>query len=107
MIELPIKESITALLANEALTALIRDRTYSPNPHVTVSLEGDLNFTISMENDALVITCHDLKPKVSYSPFSNMKRLARLDGRLSKITVTSTKIVLGIDGLPDQSITLT
>lgn len=107
MIELPFKDVISSALSNPILSSLIRDKIYQPNPNTEIRLDGDLNFSIGMSDDKIVITCHDLKPKISYSPFSGMKRLMKVDGRLSTITISSSKIILGIDGLPDQTITLT
>lgn len=100
--ELAFKKEITALLDNPMITSLIRDKVYNIDNSTQIVLDGKLNFSLSMVNDRLVLDILDVKPQIV------AKRLfMKMKGRISKISIGKNDIVVAIDGLPDQTITLT
>ncbi len=104
MIEVQAKEFVGQLLSNEILHNLIWTKRHDINPDTFIELEGDLSFTISNSGDRLLITLHDILPKITTKV---LHHLIKLNGRLSTISIGQNDIILGLVGLPDQKITLT
>ncbi len=93
-ISLSIKESIAKILDNKAITSLLRDKKYVSDNGDYVTLEGDLNFSLRMNGDAITLDIHDVRPMVVARRF-----FIKLKGRLNSVTIARESIVLNIEGL--------
>ena len=102
---LKLKDKITSILSNPALIALMKDKKYKVNTNTEISYEGEISSKMTFEKDKIIITFSNLKPKIVYSITGTS--FLEVDGRLETITISSSSIVLGISGLPDQTIILT
>ncbi len=100
--ELGFKKEITSLLDNKVVTGLIRDKMYKIDDSTVITLDGKLNFSLSMSGDRLVLDILDVKPQIS----ATRGIFFKLKGRVSKISIGKNDIIVAIDGLPDQTITL-
>lgn len=100
--ELGFKKEISSLLDNKVITGLIRDKVYNIDDSTQITLEGKLNFSLSMSGDRLVLDILDVKPQLS----AKRGFFFKLKGRISKISIGKNDILIAIDGLPDQTITL-
>ena len=105
--ELGYKQEIGSLFANDILMSLLRDKKYS-NGQVDITLEGDLNFSLSTTSESITITINNLKPKITYHIARGklLKNLLKVDGRLTFVKITKDNIVIGIENMPDQTLKL-
>lgn len=103
LFELNAKAQVNSILSNDLIVGLIRDKKYVfPNKGGWIELEGSLNFSLSWENDRLVLTINNVKPRVTAKVL-----LLKVQGRLNKIKIGKEDILLEIDDLPDPVVKLT
>jgi hypothetical protein len=100
MLELDKKQEINAILSNEILISLLRDKRYDIDERTTLEIEGNLNFSLSYENSKLIVIMNDIRPKLT------IKRFLKFHGRISKISIGVDDILISIDNLPDLKIIL-
>ncbi len=100
MIELAAKEQIGNILDNKVLVALLRDKKYVVDSHTWIELEGNLDFSLSYEDERIVLSILSIKPRIT------AKRFLKFQGRISKLRIGKNDILVEIDNLPDQTITL-
>ncbi len=99
--ELALKPQIAALLSNEVLTSLVRDKHYKINESTWIDIEGELQFHVLMDGDRLVIKMDNILPKLT------AKRFLKFSGRINAISIGKENIIVELDGLPDQTLVLT
>ena len=103
MIELKLKEQVSSLLDNPFIVSLIRDKKYEIDNKNYIELEGELNFSLSFQNDKLVLTFHDLKPRITATrTFFNI----RFQSRVNSLVFSKDNVVIYLSDFPAQTIPL-
>lgn len=100
MADIPFKKEVHSLLSNPIITGLIRDKIIQIDNRTKIELTGDLNFSLRMDGERLVVDIHDVKPKVT------AKRFLRFDGRISSVSIGHENVIISIDNLPDVTLNL-
>lgn len=102
-LSLPLKAQANAILSNTFITSLIRDGKFVAENGDTVTLEGALNFSLSMAGDRLLLTLHDMRPRVVAK---RLMGLVRVKAKITSISIGPSDVIVGIEDWPDLTIPL-